>query len=229
MSDAEPDDLMASAMPAAFNAAYRVLSTLFLPPDGERLATVVTAVPELRSIAWPLSNFACGDALDRILARLERFEDADVERLGADHTALFLSGSRDHAVQPYESWHVGAGGYEQPAVSAALGSLYREAGLAVGLRGELPDHVAVELEFCAYLCHQEGDAREEEARRRWQRERRVFIAEHPLRWLTAFGSALAASMADSLYVGFARTARVVAADDGMLLDIVLSDRAGAEP
>jgi len=228
VSHAEPVDLAASATPAAFHAAYRVLSTLFLSPDAERLATVVTAVPELRTIVWPLSNLACGAPLDRTFARLERLEDADVERLGADHAALFLSGSRDHAVQPYESWHVGVDGYEQPSVSAALSSRYREAGLTVGLPGELPDHVAVELEFCAYLCHQEGDAGEEEARRRWQRERRAFLVEHPLRWLTAFETALATSMADSLYVEFARTARAVAADDGMLLDIVLSDGAGED-
>lgn len=226
MSHAERVELEASMSAAAFHAAYRVLTTLFLPPEEERLATVVTAIPELRSIMWPLSNLACGGVLDRMLARLERFEDADVEHLGADHAALFLSGSRDHAVQPYESWHVGVGGYEQPTVSAALSSRYREAGLAVGLPGELPDHVAVELEFCAYLCHEEGDAGEEEARRRWQRERRAFLVEHPLRWLTAFERALATSMADSMYVGFAHAARAVIADDRMLLDIVLSDHAG---
>ena len=226
MSHAERvEELEAPTTAAAFHAAYRVLTTLFLPPEEERLATAVTAVPELRSIMWPLSNLACGSLLDRLLTRLERFEDADVERLGADHVALFLSGSRDHAVQPYESWHVGVGGYEQPTVSAALSSRYREAGLAVGLPGELPDHVAVELEFCAYLCHEEGDAREEEARRRWQRERQVFLVEHPLRWLGAFEIALATAMADSLYVGFARTARAVVTDDRMLLDILLSDRA----
>ena len=121
MSHAERvEELEAPTTAAAFHAAYRVLTTLFLPPEEERLATAVTAVPELRSIMWPLSNLACGSLLDRLLTRLERFEDADVERLGADHVALFLSGSRDHAVQPYESWHVGVGGYEQPTVSAAL-------------------------------------------------------------------------------------------------------------
>ena len=228
MSHAEPDDLAASAAPAAFHAAYRVLSTLFLPPDEERLATVVTAIPELRSIAWPLSNLTCGALFDRVLKGLERLEDPDVERLGSDNAALFLSGSRDHAVQPYESWHVGVDGYEQPSVSAALSARYRAAGLAVGIPGELPDHVAVELEFCAYLCHQEGDAGTRAERRRWQRERRTFLAEHPLRWLTVFEGELAASMADSLYLGFARAARAVAVDDRMLLDILLSNGAGED-
>jgi TorA maturation chaperone TorD len=219
-------DAGASATPAAFHAAYRVLSGLFLPPEADRIATIVTAIPELRRILWPLSNLACGGPLDRMVKELEGLQDEDVERLGEDHTALFLSGSRDHAVQPYESWHLGVDGYEQPAASAALSALYREAGLAVGLPGELPDHVAVELEFCAYLCHQEGDADDEGARLRWRGERRAFLREHPLRWLGAFEGGLAASMPDSRYVGFARTARAVAADDGMLLDIVLANGAG---
>jgi TorA maturation chaperone TorD len=226
MSRAEPDEPAATLAPAAFHAAYRVLSTLFLPPEQNRLATVVTAVPELRSIVWPLSNLSCGPAFDRVLKELERLEDEDVERLGSDHAALFLSGSRDHAVQPYESWHVGVDGYAQPAASAELSARYRAAGLAVGIAGELPDHIAVELEFCAYLCHQEGDAGTREERQRWQRERRTFLIEHPLRWFAAFEDALQASMARSLYVGFARAARAVAADDRMLLDILLSNGAG---
>lgn len=215
-----------AATPAAFHAAYRVLSGLFLPPDEERIATIVTAIPELRQILWPLSNLACGSSLDRMVKELELLEDEGVERLREDYTALFLSGSRDHAVQPYESWHLGVDGYEQPAVSAELSVRYREAGLKVGLPGELPDHVAVELEFCAYLCHQEGDAEDEGSRVRWRRERSVFLRQHPLRWLGAFVDGLAASMSDSRYVGYARTARAVAADDGMLLDIVLSNGVG---
>jgi TorA maturation chaperone TorD len=211
---------------AAFHAAYRVLGALFLPPEGERVATVVTAIPELRHVLWPLSNLACGRPLDRVLARLEGFEDADLERLAADHAALFLSGSRDLAVQPYESWHLGVDGYEQPAASATLATLYRTAGLAVGLPGELPDHVAVEREFCAYLCHEEGDAQDQLERHRWRRERRAFLEEHPLRWLGSFEQALGRSIADSLYVDLARTARVVASDDRMLLDILLTNRSG---
>jgi TorA maturation chaperone TorD len=210
--------------PAAFHAAYRVLASLFLPPEPDRLATLVVAVPELRTILWPLSNLQCGRALDRILSRVEDLDDDGLERLRADHAVLFLSGSRDHAVQPYESWHVGAGDYEQPSVSASLSTRYREAGLVVGLAGELPDHIAVELEFCAYLCHEEGDA-EEDAVDRWRRERRRFLLEHPLRWLDSLQGALRASMWDTPYAEFARAARMVAGDDRMLLDVLLSDRA----
>lgn len=211
----------ATSRSAALHAAYRVLASLFLPPEEERVATVVVAVPELRSITWPLSTLACGPSLERLFERLEGLDDADLERLTVDHTALFLSGSLDRAVQPYESWHVGADGFEQPSVSAALSRRYREAGLVVALPGELPDHVAAELEFCAYLCRREGDA-EGAGVRRWRQERRSFLVEHPLRWLDAFERALAASIPDSPYVGFARTARLVAHDDRMLLDVLLS-------
>jgi TorA maturation chaperone TorD len=216
----------ASTRPAAFHAAYRVLSALFMPPADQRLATIVTAVPELRRILQPLRNLACGGPLDGLLTELEGFTDEDVERLVSDHTALFLSGSRDRAVQPYESWHVGVDAYRQPAESAELSACYREAGLAVGLAGEPPDHVAIELEFCAYLCHQEGDADDAGSRRRWQATRRGFLRDHPLRWIDSFERGLTASGPDSRYVGFARAARLVAGDDHMLVEAMLSDGAG---
>jgi TorA maturation chaperone TorD len=209
---------------AAFHAAYRVLASLFLLPEPDRLATIVVAVPELRTILWPLSNLRCGESLDRILSRLEDLDDEGLERLRADHAVLFLSGSRDHAVAPYESWHAGADDFEQPSVSASLSTRYREAGLVVGLPGELPDHVAVELEFCAYLCHEEGDA-DEVAAERWRRERRRFLLEHPLRWLEALEGALRTSMPETPYAELARAARATAGDDRMLLDVLLSDRA----
>lgn len=206
---------------AAFHAAYRLLASLFLPPEGERLATVVVAIPELRSITHPLSTLACGPSLSELLDRLEAFDDAELERLATDHAALFLSGSLDRAVQPYESWHLGRPDHEQPSASSELGRRYRASGLAVAIPGELPDHVAVELEFCAYLCHQEGDA-EGPAVERWRRERRAFLVEHPLRWLDAFERALTESMPETAYAGFARSARLVATDDQLLLDVLLS-------
>jgi TorA maturation chaperone TorD len=214
-------DAREQATAAAFHAAYRVLASLFLPPEGERLATLVVAVPELRSITGPLSALACGAPWRDVLDRLEGFDDEDLERLASDHAALFLSGSLDRAVQPYESWHLGTQDHDRPSASAELATRYREVGLTVGIPGELPDHVVVELEFCAYLCHREGDAVGPGARR-WREGRRRFLVEHPLRWLDAFERALAASMPDTAYAGFARTARLVATDDRMLLDVLLS-------
>jgi TorA maturation chaperone TorD len=219
VEDTRRDEATSTA--AAFHAAYRVISSLFLPPEPDRVATVVIAVPELRLITSPLSSLTCGPVLDGLLADLEGFDDEHVERLAADHAALFLSGSPDRAVQPYESWHVRAGDYEQPAVSAVLSAVYRDAGLAVGIPGELPDHVAVELEFCAYLCHQEGDVDEVSAPR-WRRERRAFLIEHPLRWLGAFEHAVRRSIPETRYSGFARAARAVAAADRILLDALIA-------
>lgn len=218
---AEVDRDGAARTAAAFHAAYRVLASLFLPPEPDRVATIIAALPELRTILWPLSNLRCGGILDRIFMWLDGLDDDEVEQLGSDHAALFLSGSRDRAVQPYESWHVGAGDYEQPSVSASLSARYREAGLAVGIPGELPDHVAIELEFCAYLCHEEGDA-DPAAVVRWREERRRFLLEHPLRWLRTFERALRGSVPATPYTEFARAARAVADDDRMLLDALLA-------
>lgn len=205
---------------AARHAMYRILGTLLLPPTEERLATIVTALPTLTNITQPLDGTAGHRAWTDLLRSLESLDDSDLEVMASEYTSLFLSGSRDLTVQPFESSHVEVSEYDIATVSAAVESSYRQANVALVSSGQLPDHLAVELEFCAYLCHCEGDAEDDVAAARWRDDRRTFLHAHLLRWLPAFIAELRRVMPESLYATVAETALSVAEDDRLLIEAI---------
>lgn len=207
-----------SGVPAAQHAVYRVLGSVFLPPEPDRLAMLVAAVPEIERVAQPLEGMAGHRAWTSLVHRLGSLDDDDVDRMRTQYTGLFLSGSRDLTVQPYESSYAPVSEYDIATVSAAVESRYRRAGIQLATTGELPDHVAVELEFCAYLCHQEGDAVSDVDAAHWRAERRSFLDDHLIRWLPDFAAKLARVMPDSLYTEASEVVRGVAADDLVIID-----------
>jgi TorA maturation chaperone TorD len=157
-----------------------------------------------------------------LVRRLGSLDDDDVDRMRAQYTGLFLSGSRDLTVQPFESSYARVSEYDIATVSAAVGTRYRRAGIQLASKGELPDHLAVELEFCAYLCHQEGDAHTDADAAHWRAERRSFLLDHVVRWLPDFAGKLARVMPDSFYAEAAQVVRAVTADDLVIIDALAS-------
>lgn len=212
------EDLAGGSPAVAQHAMYRVLGSLFLPPTDERMATVVVAVPELARVTETLEGMAGHRAWLRLLRRLEALDDDDVDRMATEHTNLFLSGSRELTVQPYESAHVPISGFDVATISASVESCYREAGVALTSTGELPDHIAVELEFCAYLCHREGEADGDDDAGSWRGTRASFVTGHLLRWAPSFVGSLNAVMPETIYLEAARTAVAVAQDDLVVIE-----------
>ncbi|MEX0985479.1 MAG: molecular chaperone TorD family protein [Actinomycetota bacterium] len=212
------DDDHVSGVPAAQHAVYRVLGSLFLPPEPDRLARLVAAAPELERVALPLEGMTGHRAWTALVGRLGSLEDDDVDRMRTQYTGLFLSGSRDLTVQPFESSYAQVSEYDIATVSAAVETRYRRAGIQLASKGELPDHVAVELEFCAYLCHQEGDADTDVDAARWRAERQSFLIDHLVRWLPDFAGKLARVMPESVYTEAAAVVRAVTADDLVIID-----------
>ena len=66
---------------------------------------------------------------------------------------------------------------------------YQKAGLEVD-GSELPDHIAVELEFLSFLAKQESKKGEDQPRR-WGKTRQMFIKNHAAQWMPAVGRQLA--------------------------------------
>jgi TorA maturation chaperone TorD len=203
-------------VPAAFHSAYRTLGGLFLPPEEARVGTLLEATPELDRLTGVLAGLGCHPGWLRLLDRLASLDAAAYERLAADHTNLFLSGSMALAVQPFESSHVPISEYDVGLVGAEVDARYRRAGLTAN-PGHLPDHVAVELEFCAALCHLEGDAEDERVAARWRSERRAFLEDHLTRWLPSFVEALEAKRPGGLHAEAAAVARDVVRDDLLVM------------
>jgi len=212
-----PDRSAAADIAQLRALAYRALSATFLYPEDDRLAELTVAAPDLRAAAervwgWLVPGWTA------VLDRLELLTHEAAEDLRVEYTTLFLAGARGRSCPPYKSFHIGAGPSEAGAAAAAVEAVYAAAGVAVGgaAEGELPDHIAVELDFLSYLCGQEADASDPERAAAWRRRQEAFLSEHLLRWLPAFERALAAVMPDGFYREAARAAREVTEHDSLL-------------
>lgn len=119
----------------------------------------------------------------------EAFSASSLQDLLVDYTRLFL-GAPQALARPYASvWLSGEPGVMQDSTMALL-KLYEQGGLAIAddFR-ELPDHVAVELEFLYLLTHQLHRAQADddaEALQAVQVLRTAFLDGHLGRWLGGF-------------------------------------------
>jgi putative dimethyl sulfoxide reductase chaperone len=136
-------------------------------------------------------------------ARLgEAFAAQDLQTLLVDYTRLFL-GPGQPLARPYESsWRPGDA-EQAEASSTALLDLYREGGFEIDDSfQDLPDHVAVQLEFLYLLGFNENQALRtgdgagvDTARRLRQR----LIGEHLGVWIGPFAAAIRAGAETDFY------------------------------
>ena len=199
---------------------YRVLSSLHLYPDEERIEALRDAAPALRDDGAALRELPGFAAWDRLLERIAGLADDEAVSLAEEYTALFLSGARNRSSPPYESAHIASGPFDAGAIGAAVEIVYAEAGLAVGgaAKGELPDHVAVELDFMSWLCGKETEAAAPSEELEWRARQRSFLDEHLLRWLPSFAAGVARAVPASFYLDVARAAQEFAEHDILLID-----------
>ena len=139
---------------------------------------------------------------------------ATAQRLGADHAAagqdillldytrLFL-GPNQIIAKPYGSvWLEGGNTVMGESTMAAL-KLYEEGGFDISEEfREVPDHIAVELEFLYLLIYRENEAHrnsELEARQAKTALRKRFLDAHLGRWIGPFTSAVTAGAQTSYY------------------------------
>ena len=103
--------------------------------------------------------------------------------LQVEHTYLFITARPHLPAPPYESAYNGRGYLMGEPVSQVL-EAYREAGLAIHREYDaLPDHVAAELEFVAYLIQREAEADQAGdvvAVGEWRQRQHRFLEKHLL-------------------------------------------------
>jgi DMSO reductase family type II enzyme chaperone len=131
---------------------------------------------------------ALGQIADEVIGSLEIPEDQAEQALRTleiEYNRLFVGPGRPQ-VPPYESVYRDARGLVMGPAAREVERRYSEAGLALepGYH-DLPDHVATELGFMAYLAMQEAEARDEE-RRTWLERERWFLQDHLSVWLPLF-------------------------------------------
>lgn len=132
----------------------------------------------------------------------EAFSAEAIDALLLDYTRLFL-GPNEVIAQPYGSvWLSGEKTLMQDSTMAVL-ELYREGGFEIDEEfRELPDHIAVELEFLYLLIFRENQAQRAggiDALTSAASLRKRFLEEHLGAWIEPFTAAVSAGAKSAFY------------------------------
>lgn len=171
---------------ASRSIIYGALSAAFRQPrEAHRqvLAVVNKVIPTLNFPQWESLATLMNAVLDR-LGSSGMFLILEVE-----YNRLFV-GPNPPRVYPYESMYQEPGGSIMGEAALRVLSAYAQEGLCPGdMEKDLPDHVAMELEFLAYLCSREAAALEgknEEKVFHYVNRQRDFIRHHLALWVSPF-------------------------------------------
>lgn len=184
------------------SAAFKMGAVAFAYPADATLRDLVQS-----GIMWEVFSqaLAHGDPADKA-ANLEKewhqaitLWEEPVEEVQAVYCSTFDLGSPAPPVAPYAGVYL-PGGNDIPGprtkLMAELQGHYQRWGLA--MNGELPDHVAVELEFMHFLLARERQAlaQGDETLASELGQDRVWLSAHLAEWFPAFRRRLAENEAD---------------------------------
>ena len=170
-------------------AALRGLARGFTYPDAGWVATLLNGQwPEaLAAVLEPLGLSAEG--VRQAIETLPEEPEMALQALQVEYTYLFINAVPHVPAPPYASAYTGQGLLMGESAEAALAA-YRLAGLALAADyRDLPDHVAAELEFLAWLGEQALAAQEsgdEEQARLRQAQQQAFLSQQVRPWLPTF-------------------------------------------
>ncbi|MGQ9554983.1 MAG: TorD/DmsD family molecular chaperone [Anaerolineae bacterium] len=176
---------------------YRLAAALFLYPNRSRWANLIGAARELKQENGSLGLFPFFGPWQRLLTTLL---NEDCRKIEGEYIRLFVVNPQ---APPYESFYLDPERQITGWIVAGLEREYTERGLAVSTPlQEPPDHVAVELEFMAFMCGREAEAWERKVVREGahllQSEER-FLDSHLKRWFPAFLRQVAVTSRTDLY------------------------------
>jgi len=153
------------------------------------------------------SMLDAGRRIDPAIAELARqlgedFAAQDLQTLLVDYTRLFL-GPMQPLAPPYgSSWLSGEAPLMQDSTLAVQG-LYQQAGFELDEeQHDLPDHVAVELEFLYLLTFKQNEARRaglDDVRVPWEQLQALFLNSHLGAWIGRFTAAVKAQAQTPFY------------------------------
>jgi len=190
---------------------YAVLGTAFYrQPSGPFLEALASA--DLQSaVSIPVNCREAREGLELLASSLEPFrqgaDDKDVAALEFDYFQMFI-GAGMPKVPPWESYYRTEERLLFSCHTLEVRAWYDRFGLASDRKGAEPeDHIGLELEFMAHLCHRSnqcrlrGEAVEARSAAGAQRE---FLAGHLLEWAPGFCREVSRSAGTPFFVGLAR-------------------------
>ncbi|MFQ5933719.1 MAG: molecular chaperone [Dehalococcoidia bacterium] len=201
-------------------AAYRLFSMLLLYPDAERLRSVAAVARKLKGHDDFLATFPFFIQWKYLLDTLRSLADLQPARVQEEYITLFIANPEYSPCLPYESAYIESGG-ATGWTAVRIEQEYAAAGFSISSSlNEVPDHVAVELEFMSLLCDQEASA--------WERKRlnngvdglkrqAAFLEGHLNRWFPALAGAVARRRSSGIYAAVTRAVQSFVAHDSDLL------------
>lgn len=206
---------------------YAVLSVAFSPP---REGLGAPGAPQAAVLILREASQALAIAVpERALAAIEEggrhatmnLAQGGVDELEVEYNRLFV-GPGAPRVYPYESLYRGSMSLVMGPSAGEVLQAYRRNGLAITTAfKDLPDHIAVELEFMARLCCEEaraGSAGRVDLALRLKQEQRSFLDAHLASWLPAMCEKVIRETTSTIYRGFAEIAAIFVGWDLERLD-----------
>ena len=164
--------------------AYRLLSACYYQPDDAFLEEDVFSQLKTALAKASPSGVIDAAALD------DCFKSSGVEVLLLDYSRLFL-GPFEILAKPYGSVYLDGEKIVMGDSTMQALELYREGGFDVAEDFlEMPDHIAVELEFLYLLSFRIGKASGDEEKARLIVLKQKFLKEHLGRWVGTLSEAI---------------------------------------
>lgn len=196
--------------------AYRLLSACLYPPSAEWGEANLFGHLKGALQALAPSVAARADAMEESLATLGETE------LAVAHARLFV-GPFSLEAPPYGSFYLEPEKKVMGETTVAVRQYYREAGLVLDEEfTELPDHMAVELEFLSYLLQRAIEAAmqgDDKSVATWTERRAGFLRCFLLGWHGAFCAAIRGQTDTPFYPAWADCLEAVIARDRELLGL----------
>ena len=207
---------------------YRFFAGALLPPDLERLDVLMLAAELLTDLG--VDDFTFAGPWHELEERLDAV--SSVEQVEAEYVRLFVAGAEGPLSPPTESHYAATeGACGGGTVTAAIRTDYAAIGLELGPDVCLQaDHVAVELDAMASLCHKEAHDWEEGTRpatvatlrREW-----TFLDRHLARWLPDLATRVRATEPGGFYSAVVDAADAFVRHDHELVGLLAAgDRTG---
>jgi len=152
------------------------------------------------------------EGLERAIAVLPEELAAALQALQVEYTRLFINAVPHVPAPPYASAYFGQGMLMNEPAETAL-QAYRRAELDLAEDfGDLPDHLAAELEFLSRLEEQTIEAQEKgetERAQNWADQKEDFLSRQLKPWLPEFGRRVEEAARMSFYPELVKLAKLV--------------------
>ena len=202
---------------AAFRQmSYSLLSAVFLGNWNETGELIRDTAGEVLAVSHWAMELSFYPAVSDFLSRSSDLDSQGMNDAATGFQRLFGPTRANNPIPLNETSFLVPGAEETGWVLASVERHYSSAGIeSTSASGNIPDHIAVEFEFLAFLCGNESDAWSnddfKEARRMQDRQRR-FLEQHPSIWVPILARAIDARD-DSYFSSVARAAHAQVAHD----------------